>query len=47
MGETRLKGEEKRATLFRDPLEGWGHNAASNLLLMVTGLNELDTLRAQ
>jgi hypothetical protein len=43
MGETRMKGEEKRATSFRDFLEGGGNKAASNLLLMDTGLNGLDT----
>jgi hypothetical protein len=31
-----MKGEAKRATLFRDCLEG-GNKAALNLLLMVTG----------
>jgi hypothetical protein len=43
MGETRMKGEAKRATLLRDSLEGRGNETASNLLLMVTGLNELGT----
>jgi hypothetical protein len=42
MGETIMKGKAKRATLPRDSLEG-GYKTASNLLLMVTGLNGLDT----